>query len=334
MQLLLLGGTGFLGREVARAALERDHAVTCLARGLAPPPEGVTFVRADRDEDDALAPVGDRTWDSVVDLTLQPVHARRAVRDLSARHLLLVSTANVYPDDVGPEPDEDAPLVPALEADRMEGMETYGGAKVACERAYLTSGTPSAVVRAGLIGGPGDASGRSGYWPWRFAHPVGEEVAVPDDPDLPTALVDARDLAAWTVRAAERGLEGLFNVTGPTTTLAQVLRTAAEVGGGGARPRPVPAPVLAGLGIRPWMGPGSMPLWIDDPAMRGFGTLDTARARAAGLRTRPLADTFRDVLAYEETRTVPRAAGLTDEEERRVLAAPHTLGTWSSSPPP
>ena len=68
------------------------------------------------------------------------------------------------------------------------------------------------------------------------------------------------------------------------------------------------------------MGPASLPLWIDDPDWRGFATMDTRRARAEGLVTRPLEDTLADVLAWEETRTEPRRCGLTDDEERRVLA--------------
>ena len=44
-------------------------------------------------------------------------------------------------------------------------------------------------------------------------------------------------------------------------------------------------------------------------------------ARALGLVTRPLEETLRDTLAYEETRTVPRKAGLTDDDERRVQEA-------------
>lgn len=321
-QILILGGTAFLGRETARQALARGHQVTCLARGSAPAPDGVRFVVGDRDEEDGLAAVADQRWDSVIDVTLQPVHARRAVRDLRTEHWVFVSTANVY--EPGSCLDESAPRLAPLAGDRMDGMEEYGPAKVACEDTYRDSGTPAALVRAGLIGGPGDESGRSGYWPWRFANPVGgdgAEVVVPDDPDHPIALVDVRDLAAWLVHAAEERLAGPFNATGPATTLATVLTTAARAAGDRARPRPVPPAVLTELGISAWAGPASLPLWIDDPDLRGFATLDTARAQAAGLATRPLLDTFRDVLAWEGSRHTPRRCGLDDEDERRVLRA-------------
>ncbi|MGP5365763.1 oxidoreductase, partial [Brachybacterium tyrofermentans] len=85
--------------------------------------------------------------------------------------------------------------------------------------------------------------------------------------------------------------------------------------------KPVPAARLAELGIGAWMGPASLPLWIDDPEWRGFATLDTARARAHGLETRPLLETLRDALAYEEQRSSARQAGLDDAEESRARAA-------------
>ena len=185
---------------------------------------------------------------------------------------------------------------------------------------------PPPIARSGLIGGPGDWSGRTGYWPWRFAHPVGDEVVVPGDLDFPCAFVDVRDLAAWLVVAAEQRIDGVFNATGPTTTLGEVLTAAAAVSGSSARPRPVPVERLRELGVQGWMGPASLPLWIDDPDWRGFATMDTTRARAAGLTTRPLAQTLRDGLAFEETRDEPRRAGLSDDEERRVLDATAPAG--------
>src|SRR5690606_13498374 len=147
-------------------------------------PDGVTFVTADRDEDDALATLSGRRWDAVVDVTSQPGHVRRAVRDLQADHWVFVSTANVYAPSADIDRGEHAPLEAPLEADAMSGPQDYGPAKVACEQLYAGSASTATLVRSGLIGGAGDASGRSGYWPWRFAHPVGDgtRVAVPDDP--------------------------------------------------------------------------------------------------------------------------------------------------------
>ncbi len=314
----MLGGTAWLGRTVALEALRRGHDVTCLARGSADPPPGATFVSADRDRDDGLAAVADGTWDAVVDVTRHPGHARRAVRDLVARHRVLVSTGNVYARFDALEQPEDSPLRSPLDGDLMTDMEVYGEAKVACENAVRDAEGPAAIVRSGLIGGPGDWSGRTGYWPWRFAHPVGDRVVVPDELDFPCAVVDVRDLAAWLVTVAERRLDGTFNATGPTTSLGEVLEVAARVSGSTAQLLPVDRARLAELEVGAWMGPASLPLWIDDAEWRGFATMDTSRARAAGLVTRPLDQTLRDTLAFEETRTVPRGAGLSDDDERRV----------------
>jgi 2'-hydroxyisoflavone reductase len=68
------------------------------------------------------------------------------------------------------------------------------------------------------------------------------------------------------------------------------------------------------------MGPRSLPLWLADPDWQGFAARSGARARAAGLTHRPLEDTLRDVLAWEEQQPGhPHGAGLADGEERALL---------------
>lgn len=321
MELLVLGGTRFLGHAVAAAALARGHRVTCLARGNGPVPEGAGLVVADRDADDALRSVADRDWDALIDLASEPGHVRRAARDLRTPHRVQVSTANVYAHGDRPEQPEDSPLVAPLAADTMAGMEDYGPAKVACEEAVRAAGGTATVVRAGLIGGPGDVSGRTGYYPWRLAHPTGPDVLVPDDLAMPVALIDVDDLAAWLVEAAVHRIPGTFNATGPTTTLGDLLEQARTVAGGRAQVRAVPLDLLEREGVGQWMGPRSLPLWIAEPSLRWFCTMDTAAARAEGLTTRPLADTLARALAYEQTRTVARGCGLTDEEEVALRTA-------------
>lgn len=321
MEILVLGGTALLGRAIATSALERGHAVTCLARGTSTAPEGVVFISSDRDDDDGLEPVKGNLWDAVIDVSRQPGQVRRAVRELTTSHWVFISSGNVYADFSSIEQDEDARVRGPLEGDVMADMSTYGEAKVACEDAVRGSSGSATIVRSGLIGGPGDWSGRTGYWPWRFAHPTGDDVIVPDDPDFPCAMIDVRDLAAWIVDVAEQHVDGTFNATSPTVAFHAVMSAAADVADSAAQPRPVSAATLAELDIGAWMGPASLPLWIDDPAWRGFATMNTDRAQAAGLVTRPLSDTLVDALEYENQRTEPRQAGLTDEEEVKARVA-------------
>ena len=110
MRLLVLGGTAFLGRAIVAHAVADGIDVTCVARGTAAAPPGVRLVVADRDHDDALRGVGSG-WDAVVDVTRQPGHARRAVRDVRAGHWVFVSSGNVYARFDEPEQDESAALL-------------------------------------------------------------------------------------------------------------------------------------------------------------------------------------------------------------------------------
>lgn len=327
-RLLVLGGTAFLGRALCRAGLEAGYEVTALARGQSGEVvDGVLLVRADRDHDDALTEVAGESWDGVVDLARQPGHVRRAVRDLSAAagHYAFVSSISAYADNASGGRDEaDTPVLPALTAQEMRGPQDYGPAKVAAEQLVDDGcGADRALlVRAGLIGGPEDTSGRSGYWPWRFAHPGTDDgsVLVPEDDDQPVQLIDVRDLADWIVRAVAQGCSGRVDAVGTPVTLGEVLATSRDVAGHDGPVRSVSSGWLRSQGVAPWAGPRSLPLWLGGdraayPVMRRSGE----RARAAGLRTRPLSQTLADELA---TLTgPPQGAGLSAEEQTGLLAA-------------
>lgn len=319
-----------LGRAVAMAAVAQGHDVTCLARGVAGEvPEGVAWVRGDRDLPDGLAAVsGSERWDAVVDVSRQPGQVRRAVAALEpvADRFVFVSTGNVYADHSRLATDESVALLPALDGEVMADMSVYGEAKVACEAAVLSGfgAERCLIARAGLIGGPGDDSGRSGWWPWRFAHPVGVDGAVltPDDPELPMGIIDVRDLASWLVRCAAAGTSGVFDAVGEPDTLGGLISAAREVCGHEGPVVAASSQWLAEHDVNEWMGPESLPLWIAEPTWRGFSAHTGAAARAAGLNLRPVADTLRDAAAYEEGREAsnPRRCGLSDETERRLLA--------------
>ncbi len=323
MQLLVLGGTAFLGREVARQAVARGWEVTCAARSRSGSfPDGVRGVVLDRDHHHGLEPLTGRRWDAVVDLARQPGQVRRAVRDLTTRHWVFVSTANVYADQATGGQDESGTLLPPLDADAMTDPAEYGPAKVACEN--LVRGTASSTIaRAGLIVGPGDVSGRLGYWPWRFARETATPVVIPDDPDQPVQLIDVGDLAAWLLDCAEGRVDGVFNAAGTPTTLGQVLDAARTTAGHRGPVLAAPSDWLVGHGVTPWMGERSLPLWLGgDHGLWGFQSHRNDRALASGLRLRPLEDTLVDVRARETWRgTDPRAAGLDDAAQAELVRA-------------
>lgn len=325
MKILILGGTAFLGRTVSATALARGHDVTCAARGTtALPPDGAYFAMIDRDLPDSLDGLAAERWDAVVDVSRQPGQLRRAVRALEpvTGSYVFVSTASVYPDWTLDVIDESTPTLGPLEGDEAS-MEQYGMGKIACENAVLDAFGPerSAILRAGLIGGPGDRSGRSGYWPWRFAHPSGPEVLVPDVADQVSQLIDVRDLAAWMVTVCEDRVAGTYVVDGPATTLGHALAAAMAAAATSVPTLPVAEEWLLAQGVTPWMGPRSLPLWLGDPNDRA--RFDTTAATRAGLTCRPLVETFEGALHYEANRAGPhpQGAGLSDDQERALLAA-------------
>lgn len=328
MRLLVLGGTAWLGGYITETALRLGHQVTCLARGASGAvPLGAAFVQADRNLPGAYDEIAGEQWDVVVDVSRQPGHVRRAAAALAdrSRSWVFVSSGNVYADHGSPGQDETAPLLPPLDGDVMESMQTYGEAKVACEQHVLDAyGVDRTLIaRVGLIGGPGDIFDRTGYWPLRFARPAAPDgsVLVPDAPAEATSVIDVRDLARWIVEAGSWGVHGIFNATGERMPLAEHLQVARAVTGHTGRVVAADRDWLLARDVQPWMGERSLPLWLGDADWAGFNARDSSKAREAGLHTRPVEETLDDTLAWEITRDAarPRKAGLSDDDERSLL---------------
>jgi len=102
MNVLIIGGSGFVSGTLARVALAEGHAVWAVTRGQRPVPEGVTALTADRHEEGALErAVGEAgvSWDLAVDcIGFQPADVRQDVAALRERaaHFAFVSTDWVF----------------------------------------------------------------------------------------------------------------------------------------------------------------------------------------------------------------------------------------------
>lgn len=321
MQLLVLGGTVFLSRAVAAAAVARGHTVVCAARGVSgSAPERTELVVWDRGEP-APAALTARRFDAVVDVARHPSRVHAAVAALPHAHWVFVSSISAYADDATPggtpstlplhEPRTD-------DADLSVEPEAYGPMKVACEQAVLAGAPTATVVRPGLVVGPGDPSGRYSYWPRRLSE--GGRVLAPGRPDDSAQVIDVRDLAEWLVTCAEQRTGGIFDGIGPVTTLGEVLgRTGSAVGFDGELVW-MPQEDLEAAGVAPWSGPDSIPLWLPRPAYDGMLAHDATPSLRAGLTVRPLEETARDTLAWLAADPAAPVTGIGREREAELLA--------------
>jgi 2'-hydroxyisoflavone reductase len=331
MRLLVLGGSGFVGRAVVEEGLRRGWRVTTFNRGRRPEAGGaVERLTGDRLVASDLDVLRGREWDVVVDTWSG---APRAVRDSAdalagrAPVYAYVSTGSVYapPPPVGG--DESSPTVDASpDATGGEYAEVKRGAELAVEAAF---GPRALHARAGLILGPHEDVGRLPWWLLRMRR--GGEVLAPGPRDAPIQYIDARDLAAWMLDAAAAGLGGAYNVVrrAGQATMGSLLEACLDVAGApGAGLTWVDPAVVVEAGIEPW---SELPVWLPpDHEFRGLHAADVERAYAAGLCPRPLEDTVRDTWRWLESSgfAPPQRAdrpepGVHPAKEAAALAAWH-----------
>jgi len=324
MRIAILGGTAFLSSELTRQAVTAGHEVHILARGESgAAPDGVIWHRADRDAGAAALDGLAGEFDAVVDVTRQPHHAAWALEALAERaaHWTLVSSCSVYASHDVPERDESEELLEPLEPGRpMASMEEYGQAKVRCELEVLDAVQERAhLSRPGLLVGPGDPSDRFGYWPARLSR--GGRVLLPRGERSSVQYLDVRDYAAFLLSAAERGVTGTLNAAGASRPWVDEMAEWLRLSGFDGGLTVAEDAWLEEQGVAAWAGPDSLPVWL--PAgYEGFMTRTAERAWTAGLRQRPLAQTWADTLEWELSQGLDRErkSGLGASTEKRLLA--------------
>jgi 2'-hydroxyisoflavone reductase len=337
LRILVLGGTGFIGPHQVRYAVARGHKVTLFNRGRTNPGlfkgvEGIEERIGDRAPNpgnyDALK-TGE--WDVVIDNpTTRPRWVREAAAAVKgrARQYVFISTISVYAKNDTPGADESAAVATTTTPEVESGpefMPLYGPLKALSEQeAEKAFPGRATIIRPGLIVGVGDLTDRFTYWPVRISR--GGTVLAPPADD-PVQIIDARDLAEWTIRCCEQQVYGVYNATGPATrfTVRQMLEGIRSTVGSDATFVHAPASFLAKQQppVRGW---SDLPVWVSPVGdTAGFTQRSIAKALAKGLTFRPYADTVKETLAFygqqTEERKAQLRAGLSAEREAAVLAA-------------
>src|SRR3954468_7216344 len=214
LNILILGGTRFIGLHMAALALARGHKLTFFNRGKTHTDRYPEVERITGDRNGQIDGLKDRAWDVVIDNSgYVPRHARLSAELLApkVRQYIFISSISVYTDFSVPR-DEKSPVgkLPDESVEKVDG-ETYGPLKALSEQAAMKA-MPGRVlvIRPGLIGGPDDNTDRFTWWPARAAR--GGEFIAPGAAQDPFQIIDVRDLAAFALAVIENGNTGTFNV--------------------------------------------------------------------------------------------------------------------------
>lgn len=324
MNILILGGTKFLGRHLVEESIKRGHEVSIFTRGKTNPDLYPDIEKLVGDRDGDLTSIKGRNWDAVIDTS---GYVPRIVKD-SASILAsacsvytYISSISVYKDFSIKDLTEESELA-TLEDEEIEEVtgETYGALKALCEaEVKKTFPDRHLIIRPGLIVGPYDNTDRFTYWPVRVG--FGGEVLAPGDIKTPVQFIDVRDLASFVIQQLENKSIGTYQVTGPKETLSMggFLRVCQEAVNPKSHFIWVGEKFLDEHGVKFW---SDLPLYIPiGVGMDGFSTVSIDKALNAGLTLRPLFDTIKDTYQWNLTRDEKYEfqAGLKLEKEDELL---------------
>lgn len=332
LDILVLGGTGFIGPHMVREALRRGHSVTLFNRGrtnneLFPDLE---TIKGDRGGD--LSMLAGRRWDAVIDNSgYVPRHVQNSAKALAPNigQYLYISTISVY--DSFATPNDESSKLATIEDETIEEVtgETYGPLKALCEQRARAEFEASrlTVLRPTYICGPGDHTDRFSYWPVRVSR--GGEMLVPGGPAYPLQIIDVRDLANFAIDCLDQQITDTFNTVTPVGayTMGQLLTDSQAVSATRVDPVWVSEAFASEAQENSEVeNRGLFPIWhaLDGDAA-SISSVAGEKAVAAGLHNRPVRETIRDLLAWWQTlpdeRSSAMRAGMSSAMETELLAA-------------
>jgi len=331
LRILILGGTGFIGPSLVRAAQARGHELALFNRDKTNKtlfPE-VPRLKGNRDplKDEGLKALEKGEWDVCFDdcgYFPRIVEASATLLKDRVGHYVFVSSISAYAATAKEGMDEQAPLGtmsdPSVEDFGPEGAN-YGPLKVLCEQAAENAFPGRCTnIRPGYIVGPEDRTDRFTYWPVRAAR--GGEMVAPGAATDPIQVIDVRDLAEWMIKVAEGRKLGVFNACG-TPKAGSWGETLAACKAASENDTRFVWVEPAFLAKHPEL---ELPIWSPyEGETKGFHMVSNAAAVKAGLTLRPIAVTCKDTLTWFQAQPPEKRKKLEDklasDAEAKVLEA-------------
>lgn len=295
MQVLIIGGTRFVGALLTYRLLARGDTITLFNRGRTADPFGdrVERLRGDRTTPDLVQRLAGRRFDAVIDFAAYTGDdARGAIEALGDRagHYVFISTGQVYLVREGcPRPARELDYAGPVMARPNEDSEiepwTYGVEKRAAEdtlaAAWAASRFPATRLRVPMINGERDPQRRLEGYLWRLLD--GGPVLVPDGGGAIARHIYALDLAITIagILGDERTFGEAFNLCqDETPSVWELIGMLAERLGAPDRRVAISSSALGEIPVKD----------ISPFTSRWMSHLDPARARALfGFSHRPLA---------------------------------------------
>lgn len=339
MNILILGGTRFLGRHLVEVCEKRGHTVTLFNRGKSGNTvfPNVETIVGDRLKDTDL--LKGRTWDCVIDTcgyTPNDVTLTAEALKDTVQNYIYISSISVYenPDNEPIGFTEDIPLNQITDEQldkvnklkRGEGssaatfMELYGPLKAASEKAVQeVMDGKSLILRPGLLVGPYDYTERFSYWLKRVEK-GGVMLAPPKD--RPIRFVDTKDFSTWIITIAENNTHGVYHVGGkPEVTFGELIETAIEYSKSDVQVVWADEEFLQKENVQPW---GDLPIWLPK-GMDGLFYMSDNHAVEMGMKYSPVKETIEKTYQWihEGKENIVMKTALSSEREAELIGKYH-----------
>ena len=207
MDILVMGGTRFVGKPLVAQLQASGHRLTLFTRGRQAVPAGLEHLVGDRTDPAALAQLQGRRFDVIVDSSgrsLEDSSAVIACTGAPSHRFVYVSSAGVY---------ADSELWPLHEDSPTDPQSRHAG-KLHTEAWLRQQGIPFTSFRPTYIYGPGNYNPVESWFFDRIVH--GRPVPLPGDGSTITQLGHVEDLAAAMARCIEvdAATNRIYNCTG------------------------------------------------------------------------------------------------------------------------